>query len=336
MLQTRTLFKTSTSRSLRHLYSTTNGSSNFKPVPSVPGPFTTLNPNDFRDHAFTPEKPLFITANREAGSRAEFPAAKRWFTPSDRKDETGARLLKINTHYLDQFSDTILPYELISPSASALDPSKEFGSPAVAAFLKTIIENSEGTTFHRFSAPLSLFLLAANNMSSTKPNPQLYIAQAQIIDLPPVLRADLPTPNIVLEAGKGDVYDANIWLGIPPTYTPLHKDPNPNLFVQMARKKVVRILKPDVGRAVFADVRSRMGETGREGMRGVEMMEGVEKELLHEAVWGVEGEGEEIGSLEGFEATVGPMDALFIPKGWWHSIRSVGKDVNASVNWWFR
>ncbi len=98
----------------------------------------------------------------------------------------------------------------------------------------------------------------------------------------------------------------------------------------------MRILKPDVGRAVFADVRSRMGETGREGMRGVEMMEGVEKELLHEAVWGVEGEGEEIGSLEGFEATVGPMDALFIPKGWWHSIRSVGKDVNASVNWWFR
>jgi len=33
---------------------------------------------------------------------------------------------------------------------------------------------------------------------------------------------------------------------------------------------------------------------------------------------------------------VSPGDALFIPKGWWHSIKSVGIGVTASVNWWFR
>jgi mannose-6-phosphate isomerase-like protein (cupin superfamily) len=59
------------------------------------------------------------------------------------------------------------------------------------------------------------------------------------------------------------------------------------------------------------------------------MMEGPERDALDEVVWGE-------GQREGYEALVGPGDALFIPKGWWHSIKSVGSEVTASVNWWFR
>jgi ribosomal protein L16 Arg81 hydroxylase len=59
------------------------------------------------------------------------------------------------------------------------------------------------------------------------------------------------------------------------------------------------------------------------------MMEGPERDTLDEAVWGP-------GVSECFEATVSPGDALFIPKGWWHSIKSIGTDITASVNWWFR
>jgi hypothetical protein len=33
-------------------------------------------------------------------------------------------------------------------------------------------------------------------------------------------------------------------IGHPPTYTPLHRDPNPNIFVQLAGEKVVRLLAP--------------------------------------------------------------------------------------------
>jgi len=29
-------------------------------------------------------------------------------------------------------------------------------------------------------------------------------------------------------------------------------------------------------------------------------------------------------------------DALFIPKGWWHSVKGLGDGINGSVNWWFR
>lgn len=64
------------------------------------------------------------------------------------------------------------------------------------------------------------------------------------------------------------------------------------------------------------------------------MMEGPEFEALEKAIWNNE-EVEKTG-LEHFEAMVQPGDSLFIPKGWWHSVKSEGPKINMSVNWWFR
>jgi hypothetical protein len=38
------------------------------------------------------------------------------------------------------------------------------------------------------------------------------------------------------------------------------------------------------------------------------------------------------------EAFLCPGDALFIPRGWYHSVRSLGtyvQGINVSANWWF-
>ena len=66
-------------------------------------------------------------------------------------------------------------------------------------------------------------------------------------------------------------------------------------------------------------------------------MAGPERELLHRAVW--EADASDLTALViryGQEAEVGLGEALFIPKGWWHSVKGVGSAVTASVNWWFR
>lgn len=160
---------------------------------------------------------------------------------------------------------------------------------------------------------------------------RIYIAQAPLPDLPSSMRADLPTPELVLKAGKGDVYDSSIWLGQAPTYTPLHKDPNPNLFVQLAGRKVVRLYAPKAGMRVFSRVQEMIGGGGSASMRGEEMMVGEEREVLEKEVWG---EGESGG--DAWEAELEGGDALFIPKGWWHSVKGVGGGINGSVNWWFR
>lgn len=135
---------------------------------------------------------------------------------------------------------------------------------------------------------------------------------------------------LVKAAGKGDIYDANIWVGQPPTYTPLHRDPNPNLFVQLASSKRVRLYEPSIGAGIFRDVQRSIGQHSQANLRGEEMMDGPERTALDEAVWGCS------ATSAGFEAVVNPGEALFIPKGWWHSIKSVGTGVTASVNWWFR
>jgi hypothetical protein len=125
-------------------------------------------------------------------------------------------------------------------------------------------------------------------------------------------------------------------MGRPPTFTPLHKDPNPNLFFQLAGQKVIRLFSSEVGRAIFDAVQARLGGPGNATFRGEEMMQGQEREELEEAVWGDGSEGLKAWQVEGLEARLGMGEALFIPKGWWHSVRGIGAGMNASVNWWFR
>ncbi|KAL6236365.1 hypothetical protein BDW75DRAFT_207047 [Aspergillus navahoensis] len=195
-------------------------------------------------------------------------------------------------------------------------------------------------SFHKFHAPLSLFLQWISDAESSSQNQsRLYLAQCQLLDFPQVLRDDFPTPNIVAKAGKGDVYDTNVWIGYPPTYTPLHRDPNPNLFVQLAGRKNVRLLAPRDGQVAFSHVRGQVGRSwSREAaaFRGEEMMQGRERALLEQAVWDSTEKGQSGQGLEGFEAELDAGDGLFIPKGWWHSIKGTGESVTASVNWWFR
>ena len=199
---------------------------------------------------------------------------------------------------------------------------------------------STETLFQRGPAPLALFiswvaLATSPNADSSASASRLYLAQAPLSILPAPLQSDLPVPKLVVQAGKGDVYDSSLWLGVAPTYTPLHRDPNPNLFVQLAGTKVVRLLKPEAGDAVFESVKKTVGSDGgaSKAFRGEEMMKGKEREMLERAVWS-EGGGEFVNG--GLEAELKAGDGIFIPQGWWHSIKGIGDGVTGSVNWWFR
>lgn len=258
------------------------------------------NVPSFRTRYFEPEQPAVLPKE----TLRAVPAASRWFA---RADGTGAATL--NYDYLSQFGDTLVPLELTqSPSA----------------------DQNFDESFQRFHAPFSIFL----DWTQSKQTRlfRLYLAQCQLSDLPQPLRDDLPTPDLVLKTGRGDVYDANLWLGLPPTYTPLHRDPNPNLFVQLAGKKHVRLMSPEAGMRIFSEVKAALGQHADRGaavFRGEEMMQGMEKVLLEEAVWGKTSAEQQ--DETGYEAILDAGDGIFIPNGWWHSIKGVGEGVTASV-----
>ena len=86
-------------------------------------------------------------------------------------------------------------------------------------------------------------------------------------------------------------------------------------------------MKPKVGDGVFAGVREKIGGNGSARLRGEEMMQGDERRVLEEEVWGHEG-----SAAGGWEAELEGGDGLFIPKGWWHSVKGVGEGMTGSVS----
>ena len=251
------------------------------------------SPSCFRDLAFVTSTPALLPP----ATFKSLPAIQKWFRPhSSNADHHEA------TH----------------------DYLQSFGSATV-----WLEYSSSSNKFVRSQAPLSLFLEWLNQ-SDSETKDRLYLAQTSLDDLPPVLRGDLPTPTHVISSGRGDIYATNLWIGRPPTYTPLHRDPNPNLFVQLAGSKMVRLMDPSAGERVFARVQASLGRMASAKFRGEEMMQGDEAKALEEEVWG-SGNGNE-GESYRFEAQLQAGDAVYIPNGWWHSIKGTGEGVTASVS----
>lgn len=196
--------------------------------------------------------------------------------------------------------------------------------------------------FLQFSAPLALLEAAVEYNRQHLPGDcvsGLYIAQVPLSDLPQELQQDVPTPACLTAPADdeppyaADIYTSSLWLGLTPTYTPWHRDPNHNLFCQLRGTKVVRLMPPRAGEELFRKVMADLGKPVMStAIRGKEMMLDPERQAFVDAVWG------EIMPEGMFEVTLSPRDVLFLRAGWWHSVRGVGLPgrLNASANWWFR
>lgn len=258
----------------------------------------------FCKEAFVPSNPRMLPK----GHFHDFPAISRWFLPS--KNDPYA--VALHHQYLEQFGDAVVAQECSSFSESYREAANVV------------------SLFRRQELPLSNFLQWAKEGGPDE-RFRIYLAQTSISALPSRMRDDLPTPDLVSQAGRGDVYDSSIWIGVPPTYTPLHHDPNPNILVQIAGHKTVRLLPPDIGHGVFVEVQRSLGQMNSAKFRGEEMMMGDEGQLMEDLIWMDKRHGNNLASF-GFEAHLAQGDGIFIPKGWWHSVKGIGRGITASVS----
>ena len=255
----------------------------------------------FRKHAYESSRPFIIASN----SLRQTPAIKKWFL--DRGDDSSWS--SPNYEYLSQFSTALVSLEV--------------------TLLQSINDGGRAPkNFYRSEAPLSLFL-EWTRQSQCHALERMYLAQASTANLPKALNDDLPVPEIVTQTGKGDIYGTNLWIGVPPTYTPLHRDPNPNLFVQLVGEKVVRLMEPSNGQRLYGEVQTSLGRIGLAKFRGEEMMKGEEHNLLEAQVWNKSSDKHD---QTGYEAHLHSGDGLFIPLGWWHSVRGIGAGITGSVS----
>lgn len=283
----------------------------------------------FRSNAFDIERPARLPQGYFAD---KVPAIQKWF-----KSLPKTKQVEINASYLARFGATIVPLELTNHEGHfvRIEQSLSFFLECVkshtARFVPTV---SRYFSYHvpgarpvkRTRQSNDFFNRSATALPSS--NAKVYLAQASISDLPAAMKEDVPTPDLVLRAGKGDVYASSVWLGTAPTYTPLHRDPNPNLFVQLAGRKVVRLFRPGTGHAIFAKVQEEIGTRSSATMRGDEMMQGAEKAALDKEVWSPDSST----NHEVWETELEMGDSLYIPKGWWHSLKGVGPGMTGSVS----
>lgn len=149
-----------------------------------------------------------------------------------------------------------------------------------------------------------------------------YLAQHALLDQIPALRKAIVSPDYCAVTTTGDkqsvtpwecVPRVNVWLGPAGTVSCLHTDPQDNLLCQVVGHKRVVLVDPAQS-AALAPCEGVMNNTSR-----VDPEEVCDCRLP--------------GDVTLLIAELGPGDALFIPRGWWHHARAL--TVSASVNFWW-
>jgi hypothetical protein len=124
-----------------------------------------------------------------------------------------------------------------------------------------------------------------------------------------VLLADIAPDPAIFDATKTQFHTC-LWFGPAGTVTPLHHDQNNNMFCQLYGRKRVRLISPDETEllADAEDFYSPVSLDAPDYARFPWLAEVTVKEVILE-----------------------PGEALFIPVGWWHDVRSLEVSINLSL-----
>jgi hypothetical protein len=144
------------------------------------------------------------------------------------------------------------------------------------------------------AAPTNDFYLVANNRVTNRP------ALGQLFE-------DVAAPHPYLHEGR-DVRWTSMWFGPPGTVTPLHHDTANVLFCQVFGRKRIRLFSPfelSLTHAMHDGVYSSVDAEHPDADAFPEFAEAKAKEVVLSA-----------------------GEALFIPVGWWHHIRSLEVSIN--------
>lgn len=185
--------------------------------------------------------------------------------------------------------------------------------------------------------------------------PMLYMAQYDLASQFPALESDYVLPDYVFTSpppsdewpsyrppSTPDGVITNLWIGPAGTVSPPHYDPFYNCFVQVVGHKEVWVAPPHCrpnktnhasdqasvlqSSATESDVSA--GTDGKGSITDSLMANTANIDVFdsHEAV-------PEFVRSAAYKAVLGPGDLLYMPPGWWHSLRSMSRSF--SISTWF-
>ena len=172
--------------------------------------------------------------------------------------------------------------------------------------------------FMRNEVPLALFLdyLEAAGEKDA-PDHNVYLAQHDLLThgTMQTLRADIQDLPFS-QLGRGDRYSQMVWMGPAGTVTPCHIDPYHNLLAQIQGSKRVLLFPPDATPCLYPSTDPLQPNTSQVDVESPDLAQ-----------------FPAFGDVAPVEALVGEGDVLFIPRKWWHHVRSLTRSTSLSF-WW--
>lgn len=143
------------------------------------------------------------------------------------------------------------------------------------------------------------------------PSDIAYLAQYDLFSAVPSLQSDIDDLDfceIELPGGRGSAL-RNVWIGMKNCYTPPHFDKYYNIFCQVVGQKHIRLFPPDT-----------FGPSEVQGNTlSVNLSSLLDEPRVSERI---------------VELYLNPGEVLYIPKDWWHEVRSLSS-YNISISNWF-
>lgn len=190
-------------------------------------------------------------------------------------------------------------------------------------------------------------LLSPDAKDIAKNGETAYLAQHDLFAQIPELRRFIATPELC-QAGK--LSNVSAWLGTGGTITRAHYDSYDNIFVQLTGRKYVRLLEQDQAPLLYRVKRARTAAPDDSSLAGGDRENpaaSASKSPDGEEAMFAQGNMSAIPDLENVdlerfplvsqakycEIILEPGDALYIPEGVWHFVRSLS--TSFSVNFWF-
>ncbi|GAB1741578.1 hypothetical protein NU219Hw_g6804t1 [Hortaea werneckii] len=188
----------------------------------------------------------------------------------------------------------------------------------------------------------------------SRPGEVGYLAQTELFELIPSLKADIMTPDYCWSTPPASKDEAtlktaglsiapslsepvvNVWLGPSGTRTPLHTDPYHNILCQIIGFKYVRLYAPQETPKLYPFGVDEKG-INMENTSQVDISahvacllgRNVDADVLGE----VDREFPNFKDAQYQEVILNPGECLYVPLGWWHYVESLTTSFSVSF-WW--
>lgn len=156
-----------------------------------------------------------------------------------------------------------------------------------------------------------------------------YLAQQNLFEKSPTLSEQCPILPHTLAGARGskEQWRRNVWIGGAGSFTPIHCDPYENVFVQVAGSKRAFLFPPSAAPYLHL-FPPHTSQANTSSIPTEEfLLSGSDRRQFSQLE-------KALSNPEAVHVTLEAGDALYIPQGWFHCLRSTS--ISASVNAWFR